>query len=305
MVEKAEKTKVRKILVTGSGGMLGTALCRELSGDYDVAGIDINRAVLPVRGFVKCDITDRKNTLKSIRREKPGLVIHAAAWTDVDGCEREPDKAHRINTEGTQNVAFAASELNIPLIYISTDFIFDGSKKTPYAEDARSNPLNVYAKSKLEGEKAARGLNKHIILRTSWLFGANGKNFVDTILNKAKKEKELRVVNDQVGSPTYAKDLAEAISKLLRLSPLRETYHVSNKGAVSWFDYAKEIIKIAGIDVPLIPIKSRGVMHYAPTLNRPAKRPAFSVLDNAKFEKATNFTMRSWQEALEEYLSNK
>jgi dTDP-4-dehydrorhamnose reductase len=296
MVEKAQENLLRKILVTGSSGMLGTAVSEWLSADYDIAGLDKRAG----RSAEQVDITARDNTVKSIAGRKPDLVIHAAAWTDVDGCEKEPDKAQKINIKGTENVTVAASKLGIPLIYISTDFVFDGRKKTPYTEDDTPNPLNVYARSKLEGEKRVEKLNKYLILRTSWLFGANGKNFVDTILDEAKKEKNLRVVDDQVGSPTYAKDLAEAIGKLLKSGITRSNiYHVSNSGAVSWFDYAREILKLAGIkSVSLTPIKTK-------ELKRPAGRPAFSVLDNTRFEEATGFAMRPWQEALAEYLNEK
>ena len=290
MVEKAKEKKRRKILVTGSSGMLGVDLCGELSENYEVIGLD-----LPNRpSFLECDITDKDKAVKSILNEKPDLVIHAAAWTDVDGCEREPNKARKVNEEGTHNVSTAARELNVPLVYISTDFVFDGNKRTAYTEKDAPGALNVYGKSKLEGEKVVQALDKYMIVRSGWLYGSNGKNFVDAILRKAGKEKEVEVVNDQIGVPTYTKDFAKAINRLLSA---RGIYHVSNKGATSWFDYAKEILKIAGINgVKLIPITSS-------QLGRLAKRPAFSVLDNTKFEKATNFIMRPWQEALKDYMA--
>jgi len=296
MVEKSQKEK-RKILVTGSGGMLGRALCRKLSEGYEVVGLDINSTT----DFISCDITDKDMVTASISTVKPDMVIHAAAWTDVDGCEKDPAKARKINTEGTANVADTCSDLDIPILYLSTDFVFDGSKKIPYVEGDRPNPLSVYAKSKFEGEKKVSALKKYIILRTGWLYGSGGKNFIDAILNKAKKEKEIEVVNDQLGTPTYTKDLANAILKLLNIShnKLWGIYHVSNKGEVSWFDYAKEIVKEAKINnVKVVPIKST-------ELKRPAKRPAYSVLDNTKFEKTVNFRMRSWQEALKEYMDEK
>ncbi len=324
MVEKIKKEgKVRKILVTGSSGMLGTSLAEELSKDCNIIGLDVKPRAEHQRisSFIECDITDRDKTVNSIVSAKPNLIIHAAAWTDVDGCEREPDKAKRINQEGTGNVATSASELGIPLIYISTDFVFDGDKENPYTENDPPNSVNVYGKSKLEGEKKVTALNKYIILRTSWMYGANGNNFVDTILEKAKSEKEIKIVDDQVGCPTYTKDLAKAISKLLyrlqfsiqsvpigisegdrlngKSQMVQEIYHVTNKGEVSWFDYTKEILKMAKIgNVKLIPIKSN-------QLDRPAKRPRFSLLDNSKFEKTTNFVMRPWQEALREYIDEK
>ncbi|MGB2705628.1 MAG: dTDP-4-dehydrorhamnose reductase [Candidatus Omnitrophota bacterium] len=292
MVEKAQEKKRRKILVTGSSGMLGTDLCNELKSEYDIVGLDISGQ----GDFVRCDITDKDKVVKSILNAKPDLVIHAAAWTDVDGCEREPDKARKVNEGGTRNVAKAARALDAPLVYISTDFVFDGNKKSPYTEKDAPRPLNIYSKSKLEGEKTCATLGKYIIARSGWLYGSNGNNFVDTIIEKAKKESELRVVDDQWGSPTYTEDFAKAIGKLLSAQGANGIYHISNKGEVSWFDYAREILKIAGVNnVKLIPINSS-------QLGRPAKRPAFSVLDNTKFEKATGFIMRPWQEALKEYL---
>ena len=292
MVEKIKSEKRRKILVTGSSGMLGSALSAGLSKNYGIVRFDI-------RTSREHDITDHEKTFEALASAKPELIIHAAAWTDVDGCEREPDKALRINAGGTSNVAAAASKLSIPLIYISTDFIFDGAKKTPYTEDDPPSPLSVYAKSKLEGEKAVSALDKYMILRTSWLFGVNGRNFVDIVLNKAKEEKEMQVVNDQIGSPTYAKDLTVAIEKLLSIKASQGVFHVSNKGAVSWFDYAREILRVADVaNVSVVPIK-------ASRLGRPAARPAFSALDNSKFEKKTGFKMRPWEEALEEYISEK
>jgi dTDP-4-dehydrorhamnose reductase len=303
-----------KVLITGSSGMLGTSLAKELFKDYSIIGLDVKPSTVSFQfsAFIKCDITNRDKTVNSIVNAKPDLIIHAAAWTDVDGCEKEPDKAHRINEEGTGHAAASASELDIPLVYISTDFVFDGDKESFYTENDLPNPVNVYGKSKLGGEGKTATLSKYMILRSSWLYGANGKNFVNTILEKIKSEKETKVVDDQIGCPTYTKDLARAIAKLLaceavsgvnmrvkQLHKLQEIYHISNKGEVSWFDYAKEISKMAKIsNVKLIPIKS----NQSP---RPAKRPRFSVLDNSKFEKAVNFVMRPWQEALREYVDEK
>ena len=303
MVEEIKEEKRRKILVIGSSGMLGTSLSDELSKDYNIIGLDVKPSAIShqLSAFIKCDITDRDKTVNFIVNTKPDLIIHAAAWTDVDGCEKEPDRAKRINEEGTGNVATSASELSIPLIYISTDFVFDGDKESPYTENDLPNSVNVYGKSKLEGEKKVTALNKYIILRTSWMYGANGNNFVDTILKKVKSEKEIKVVDDQIGCPTYTKDFVKAISKLLKMISNQKwgIYHVTNKGMVSWFDYAKEILKAAKTgNVKLIPIKSN-------QLDRPAKRPRFSVLDNSKFEKTTNFIMRPWQEALREYIDEK
>jgi dTDP-4-dehydrorhamnose reductase len=286
--------------------MLGTDLSQELSKDYEVYGLDIAYSVERIAYSLKCDITDRAGTIKTISKIRPDIVIHTAAYTDVDGCELDAKKAYRINSEGTKNIALAAKAVGAMLIYISTDFVFDGKKKKPYKETDRPNPLSTYADSKLKGELAIKKvLKKYFILRTSWLYGKNGRNFVDIILNKAKKEKVLKVVDDQVGSPTYTKDLAKAIRVLLSrvfstaYSVQRTAfgiYHVSNSGSVSWYNYAKEILRLTGSKVKVIPTTSR-------ELARPAERPAMSVLDNSKFYKFTGYKIRRWNDALKEYLA--
>jgi len=304
MVEKIEGKVVQKILVTGAGGMLGSDLCEELSRDYKIVGLDVSG----VPGFIHCDITDSDEVVRRILNEKPDLIIHAAAWTDVDACEREPDKARRVNEGGTLNVVQAASRLDVPLVYVSTDFVFDGNKKSPYTEEDTPNPLNVYSESKLRGELAVGTLNKYAIVRSGWLYGPNGKNFVDTILGKVGKGDNLEIVDDQKGSPTYTKDLARGIAKLVEIllqstaeggRYTKEIYHITNGGEVSWFDYAKKIMSITHLgSVKVKPITSS-------RLDRPAKRPAFSVLDNTKFEKISGFSMRPWSEALRDYLINR
>lgn len=299
--------------------MLGVDLSQGLYHDHEVFGADILRrsshagrqAPFAIRGFYKLDITKKQNVLAIIRNLNPDVIIHAAAWTDVDGCELDPKKAYQINSEGTKNVAGACKAIGATLIYLSTDFVFDGKKKNPYKETDKTNPLGIYADSKLKGELTIkRILKKYFILRTSWLYGKHGKNFVDTILKKAETEKVLKVVDDQVGSPTYTKDLAKAIHALLgKIVGSWElgvgsragfnlpygTYHVSNSGSVSWYDYAKEILKLAKSQTKVMPISSK-------ELDRPAKRPKMSILDNSKFVKFTGYKMRNWQEALKEYV---
>jgi len=296
-----------KVLITGSSGMLGIDLCRELSGDFDVYGMDVAGCRVKGEGcreYCDCDITDKKNVLDVVSKIKPDAVIHAAAMTDVDGCESNKDRAYRINALGTENVALACKKTGAILIYISTDFVFDGRKKSPYKETDKTGPLSIYGGSKLEGEKAvANVLKKYFILRTSWLYGAHGKNFVDTIIANAKTGKTLRVVDDQVGSPTYTKDLSKAIHKLLSRiftqyairNTQYGTYHVSNSGSISWYGYAKEILRFAGSKTEIIPIPTE-------ELDRPAERPAMSVLDNSKFVELTGYKMRHWKDALKEYI---
>jgi len=287
--------------------MLGIDLSQELHGDYTVIGADVVHGPRSmVHGFESCDVTDKKRVAEVVEGANPDVVIHAAAFTDVDGCESNEAKARAINVEGAGNVAAACRDAGAAIIYISTDFVFDGAKKTPYLETDRTRPLSIYGKSKLEGEEAIKGMTgRHYILRTSWLYGRYGKNFVDTIINKARTEKVLKVVDDQVGSPTYTKDLAKAIHALLdKLSPKPTAhsperygiYHISNSGTVSWYEYAKTILEMAGSGTKVIPISSK-------ELARPANRPAMSVLDNEKFTGYTGYIMRSWKSALREYLS--
>lgn len=289
-----------KILITGSSGMLGIDLCQELSGDHALVGLDIlkdQKSEGKAREYFECDITSEEKVADAILKARPDIVIHTAAWTDVDGCERDPGRARRINSEGTKNIASACKSAGVILIYISTDFVFDGGKKTPYIETDRPAPLSKYAESKLEGEEYIRGILKnYYILRTGWLYGKNGKNFVDTILEKAKAGNALKVVDDQVGSPTYTKDLAKAIRALIdKIGKEPGIYHVSNSGSVSWYEYAKEILRLKGVKTQTVPISSE-------ELARPARRPAMSILDNSKFVGITGYKMRDWKKALKEYL---
>ena len=305
-----------KVLITGSSGMLGMDLAKELRKDYDVFGVDL------VRSIYKADITNRQSIASVIKEVSPDIVIHTAALTDVDGCERDKKKAYRINSDGTKNVALACKSVGAVLVYISTDFVFDGKKKRPYLESDKTGPLGVYADSKLRGEAAVKKvLKKYFILRTSWLYGKNGKNFVahkandrsrhkickanfvDTIVAKAKGLGCLKVVDDQVGSPTYTIDLAKAIHRLIDKASTqyarRDTqygvYHITNLKSVSWYEYARTIVKLAKVRAEVLPISSD-------ELDRPAKRPAMSVLDNSKFMRFTGYKMRDWKTALKEYL---
>lgn len=279
--------------------MLGIDLARELRKDYNVVGVDL------VGNLYKADITNKKSISDIVKKVSPNIVIHTAAWTDVDGCEFDKKKAYRINVDGTKNVALACKSIGAVLVYISTDFVFDGEKNKPYRESDKANPLGVYADSKLKGEAAVKKiLKKYFILRTSWLYGRHGKNFVDTIIAKAKETGCLKIVNDQVGSPTYTVDLAKAIHRLIdkigtRTQEHKSTsygiYHVTDSGSVSWYEYAKTIVKLAKVRAKVLPISSD-------ELDRPAKRPAMSVLDSSKFTGFTGHRMRNWKTALKEYL---
>jgi dTDP-4-dehydrorhamnose reductase len=278
-----------KILVTGAGGMLGQTLvpCLEKRG-HDVTA------------FVKAnlDVTDFKqvqSTLASV--PKLDLVIHCAAYTKVDQAESEPELANLVNGQGTENVAMACKQLGLPMLYVSTDYVFDGernpSEHRPYEPTDKTNPLSVYGKSKLAGETAVqRHLNQFYIVRTSWLYGPYGKNFVDTIRSLAEQNKPLRVVSDQVGSPTYTLSLSNIIADLIETKRWG-IYHGTDDGAASWFDFAQNIVKDLG--VPVTPITTQ-------EMPRPATRPKYSVLDKSTLISAIGRPLPSWQEALQSYL---
>ena len=290
-----------KILITGASGMLGSEVCRELAGRYETIALDVRETkalgALPVK-FIKSDITNHEQTIEEIVKVGPELIIHTAAYTDVDGCELAPEKAYRVNGEGTRTVAQAGRRCGASLIYISTDYVFDGQKREPYSESDRPNPLNVYGKSKLAGEEAVKEtLVKYFIVRTSWLFGKNGKNFVDSIIEKAGQQKRLYVVDDQVGSPTYACDLAWGIERLISVSePAYGIYHLTNSGSCSWYEFALKIIDYTSMkDAQLEPVTSERV-------KRPAQRPKMSILDGSRYRNLTRQPLRLWQEALKEYL---
>lgn len=283
---KGQRAK-KKVLITGSNGMLGKALVKRLSRKYSIKAISREDA----------DITDLNAIAKVITKAKPDIVIHTAAYTKVDDCESNFLLAYKVNAIGTRNVTIACQRIDASMVYISTDYVFDGTKESPYTEFDATNPLSVYGKTKLAGEEFVRQiLNRFYIIRTSWLYGAGGVNFVDTIVNKAKTEKELKIVDDQRGSPTYVNDLADKIGEIIKEEKYG-IYHVTNSGSCTWFEFAKRIIEysnIKGVDV--IPIKSNA-------LNRPAKRPANSVLQNFMLELEGIPLMRPWEEAVGEYLS--
>ncbi|MBI3354298.1 MAG: dTDP-4-dehydrorhamnose reductase, partial [Nitrospirae bacterium] len=284
---KGKRLRVKKkVLITGSNGMLGSFLLEQLKKKYSIKGITIEDA----------DITDFDAVVKVIRKIRPDVVIHTAGYTKVDDCESNINLAYRVNAIGTRNVAVACQRIDASMVYISTDYVFDGAKNTPYIEFDSANPLSVYGKTKLAGEEFVRQmLNRFYIIRTSWLYGEGGTNFVDTIINKAKTEKVLKIVDDQFGSPTYTKDLADKIGEIID----RERYgiyHITNSGSCSWFEFAKKIVDISHIGhIKLISIKSS-------ELNRPAKRPANSVLQNFMLELEGIPLLRSWEEAVREYV---
>ncbi len=272
-----------RIALTGSDGMLGSDITKVFT--------DVELITLTLRDF---DITDLDKTKKNIKEIKPEYLIHAAAYTDVDGSENNPDKAFLVNGIGTRNVAIACQDINCPIVYISTDYVFDGKKKEPYNEWDISNPINKYGLSKLIGENFVTSLtNRFYIVRTSWLYGKNGKNFVDTILRLMSERKEVEVVDDQKGSPTYTYDLAVTLRELIGKG--FGIYHISNTSQCSWYEFALEIAKLKGMNTNIKPITSN-------KFKRPAKRPFFSVLNNTMLRLEGIKGLRHWKEALKEYL---
>ena len=242
------------------------------------------------------DITDREETLKAITGMRPEWVINAAAYTQVDRCEEEQKTACAVNGEGAANLALACKAVKARLIHVSTDYVFDGTSRTPYREDDPVNPISVYGQSKLQGESAARAILDGVtIVRTAGLYGKGGANFVNTIRRLAQERDELTVVDDQWVSPTYSVDLSRAIGALMRKSA-RGTFHVVNSGSCTWYQFARRIVQLTGGSSTVVPITSS-------RLNRPAARPAFSVLSTRKYTEVTGEEMRSWEEALTEYLS--
>ena len=274
-----------KILITGSNGMLGQDLIEELADKHTV--IAASSRIL--------DITDEMKVMDYVNSTKPDIIINSAAYTDVDGCETNVEKAYSVNGEGPRNLALACRENDIPLIHVSTDYVFKGNTQTPRLEDDELGPLSVYGKSKLEGEKAIEEiLDKYFILRTAWLYGYNGGNFPKTMLQLAKDHDKLTVVYDEVGTPTYTPDLAKAIAELVD-SDKYGTYHLTNSDSTSWYDFAKLIFEIADVDVEVEPVT-------ASEFARAAKRPNYSVLNNEKW-KANGFTpLRSYREAIKDYI---
>jgi len=278
-----------KILVIGCAGMLGHDLMDVLPGRWQVAGADIDEV----------DITDPERTELFIAARKPSAVINAAARTDVDGCESDLEGAFAVNARGAGNIARACRSIGARMVHVSTDYVFDGLARKPYREGDPPNPQGVYGKSKRAGEEqVAKTLQEYLIVRTSWLFGMHGKNFVDTILRAAVRTKRLEVVGDQRGSPTYSRDLAEAIAQLL-LTNYHGIVHVTNGGSCSWYEYALAILDSAKIpDVKVEEITSD-------RLSRPAPRPSFSLLDCSLYEKITGARMRPWRKAVGEYIEKR
>jgi len=275
-----------RIVVTGAGGQLGRDLQEALARR--------GHEVLPL-GRRELDVTRPEQCRDVMVSLRPDAVVHAAAYTAVDQAEHDPDGAYAVNAFGTRNVAAAAERVGAKLCYISTDYVFDGRAEAPYREFDRPNPLNVYGRSKLAGEGMVRSFSsRHYIVRTSWLYGLHGANFVKTMLRLAREREYVQVVDDQVGSPTSSADLSGFVAELVE-TELYGIYHASNAGQCSWYEFAGAVFELSGLEVDLRPCRTD-------EFPRPAVRPAFSVLDNMAI-RLNGFTpLRGWREALEEFL---
>jgi len=294
-----------KILLLGHKGMLGSDLHLRLFAEHEIVGMDKE----------EIDITSFEECKQALQDTAPDIVINAAAYTNVDGCETAKDECFAVNAEAVKNIAEACRNKKIRIIHFSTDYVFDGTARQPYREDDQCNPINVYGESKLAGERYLQSLSdNYLLIRTSWLYGVKGKNFVQTILTKAKAKSfiddtmakakakadnpsTLSVVDDQIGSPTYTKDLAAALALLIEKNA-QGLFHLTNRGSCSWHQFAVKILQESGFDkIQVEPIKSD-------QLQRPARRPAYSILSMQKFIQTTGKTTQPWQLALQDYLKS-
>jgi len=274
-----------RVFITGAKGQLGRALQARFADD----------AVFPA-DLPECDITDRVCVAQTITEFGPDVVIHAAAMTDVDGCARDPDLAYRVNALGSQNVALACQSAGCAMLYISTNEVFDGRKTEPYLEFDVTNPINVYGQSKLAGETIVRDLlTRFYIVRLAWLYGKGGNHFVRKIIRRADEQGSLRVVADEIGSPTYTEGVVGAVRQLVQTGAFG-VYHFVNDGVASRYDFAREILRLSGRGhIPVEPIKLAD-------FSRPSTPPPYTPLRNF-CGTALGITLRPWQEALAEYLA--
>jgi dTDP-4-dehydrorhamnose reductase len=272
-----------RILITGANGQLGTALQHALSG-HDLAPLD----------HAHLDITDAAAVRTAIVDAEPEVVIHTAAWTDTAGCERDPERAMLVNATGARNVAEAAREAGATMVHISTNEVFDGEKGSPYDEDDATHAVNEYGRAKEAAENAVReALPEHYIVRTSWTYGPGRASFPEKILQAARDKGRLRVVTDEVASPTLTTDLAAAIARLIETRAYG-TYHLANEGECSRMEWAEEVLRLAGVDVP---IEATTLSEYG----SPVRKPKRSTLANNRAA-ALGITLRPWREALREHM---
>lgn len=277
-----------RAVVTGAGGMLGQALVPALAGaGWDVFPLD----------RLDADITRRDELRRAFAEARPDWVFHLAAFTRVNECEDREEYARLVNGHGAGNAATAAAETGAAVLFVSTDYVFDGRASEPYREDHPTAPLNAYGRSKEEGEKATRAANpRHLIVRTAWLYGRGGRNFPDQIVEKARQGAPLSVVDDQTGSPTWSRDLAPALVRLVGSGQLG-TFHCTSSGQCTWFEYARHLVSAEGLDTPVHAIRSADL--------GPPVRPAYSVLSNERYEQATSNRMPNWKDSIDAYLESR
>ncbi len=276
-------TITMRVLITGAKGQLGKDLIKAFSAEEIIAH-DVDTL----------DITDFEAVQNEFLKQKPDVVINSAAFTNVDGCESNPEGAYAVNAVGTANLAMATNAVDGSMLCVSTDYVFDGSATKPYLEWDPANPASVYGASKRAGEEALMSLtNKFYIARTAWLYGHGGNNFVKTIQKVAKEKGELKVVDDQRGSPTFTWDLARKIYEIVK-SNQYGIYHVTNSGDTTWYEFTKEILRLSNIEAKVDPCATD-------EFPRPAKRPAYSVMENFNLKLRGFKPMRPWQEALKDY----
>ncbi len=280
---------MKKVLITGSNGQLGKALNQQLKDNknFQVVNTDVD----------ELDITKFSEVNEFVKKINPNIIINCAAHTAVDICEKQKDKAYRINAVGPKNLSVTAKEIGAVIVQVSTDYVFDGKKIGKYTESDRANPQSVYGQTKWEGEEFVRKTNeKHFIVRTAWLYG-DGKNFVRTMLQLAENSAEIRVVEDQVGTPTSAKEVAKVIMKLVETENYG-TYHATCEGQCSWADFSEEIFRLSRKDIHVKRITSE-------EYKTAAKRPQNSVLDNKNLREKIGYSMQGWEDALEEFIAEK
>ncbi|MBS5587986.1 MAG: dTDP-4-dehydrorhamnose reductase [[Clostridium] spiroforme] len=274
-----------KILVTGVKGQLGYDIVNECKNrNIEAIGVDVE----------EMDITDAKKVEEVIKSGNYDTVVHCAAWTAVDKAEDEIEACTKVNVDGTKNIANVCKELNIPMMYFSTDYVFDGQGNQPWHEYDKRNPLNVYGQTKYEGELAVEALEKHFIVRIAWVFGVNGNNFIKTMLRLGKERGAVSVVDDQIGSPTYTYDLSKLVVDMIQTDKYG-TYHATNEGLCSWYEFACEIFKQAKLDVEVTPVDSSA-------FPAKAKRPNNSRMSKEMLDKNGFKRLPLWQDALSRYL---
>ncbi|WP_338660943.1 dTDP-4-dehydrorhamnose reductase [Paraclostridium sordellii] len=276
-----------KVIITGANGQLGLELCKQLEQEKKYEVFKADKKTLNIINFDEVD--------RFIKKITPDVIINCAAHTAVDICETDVENAYKVNAIGTRNLAISSQKVGAKFVQVSTDYVFDGSKITPYKEFDKTCPNSVYGSSKLMGERFTKEVcSKHFIIRTAWLYG-EGNNFVRTMIKLAQNNSELNVVNDQFGSPTSTVDLAKAIVNLINTEHYG-TYHGTCEGQCSWYDFAKKIFEIKNIDIKVNPVTSE-------EFKRPAQRPAYSVLDNFMLKLIGLNSFRNWEDSLREYLN--